>query len=953
MRASIETRLFGAQNPERVGRYRLEGRIGRGAMGTVFRAFDPALSRDVAIKVLSRVGAGATSESLVSSLLEEARALAKLNHPNVVAVHDVGTHDAQVFIAMEFIAGRTLRAWLSEKPVGPARTRRGLELLAQAGAGLAAAHELSIVHRDFKPDNALLGDDGRVRVVDFGLATGVFDGAHTSLETTEEVLGDGITTRQGLLVGTPAYMAPEQYLGADVGPAADQFALCVALYELVFGRRPYEATTFESMAFAVTNGTIEFPGEPRVSAGLLRLLRRGLSREPTDRYPSMRALLADLDRVRSRSRRVLRLALVGAGATVGAGAMWATGPGSVAVDCRTTAAAVDGVWTEAAAAKLRESFAATETPIAGREAERLVGALDAFAVRWGDARVQACEAFRVAAAQSERVHDLRVACLERGLDDVAVRLEVWTDANRAIVRRAAALSLSLPGVEDCARTDRLLAMPALPDDAAERQLYSEVLEQTARARSLNVAARYDEAQSILDALSPRVEAAKYPLTQASWYSTAAMVTSNAGAAQRFDEYSRKAFQLALRSGDDLTAALGAGKIANALHLAQDVDAALDWAQTALSLARRAGGSPVAEGNAWVTIATIKAEQLDTEASEEAFALALRLFEEAGNEVNYSRTLANRASIFVSQGDTEKAEALLRRALARAQAAFGPEHPDVAHERFNLAIVLLSQGKAEAAELEALEAERIWKASLGPDFHGLSRVYALLAEFHSKRGESDQAATILARALAVDVAARGEDGIATIQTRANYAAVLGQAGRNDEARVQLKLALSAGQRAFDDGSYELARHLAMLGTAAFDLGDDALARDLAQRSATSCDQVTKSSPLNLANLYAINLRTLYEVEAYEPARAAGERALSLMQSLSAPNYGAIASTRINLARVLMRLDLREEALAAGNLARQEMLDHGTLNTNDLSQVEAWLTKYDPSFEPGASKPGAAQ
>jgi len=944
MRASIEARLFGAEQPAQVGRYTLDGQIGRGAMGTVFRAFDPALSREVAIKVLSRVGAGATSDSLVSSLLEEARALAKLNHPNVVAVHDVGTHDEQVFIAMEYIAGQTLRAWLESTPAGPQRIKQGLQLVTQAGEGLAAAHELGIVHRDFKPDNALLGDDGRVRVVDFGLASGAFEAERTISDITEDDLHQGVTTHLGLLVGTPAYMAPEQYAGADVGPEADQYALCVVLYELLYGRRPHRAESFESLALAVCESDIEFPEAPGVSPGLRRLLRRGLARDAANRFASMPELLTELRRIQSRSRRALRAALVGGGALAGAGLMWAAGVGADTIDCRTAGAAVDEVWTDAAETRLRESFAATTAPIAEREAERLVGALDGFAARWVEARVEACEALHVEGTQSQAVHDLRVACLERGVGEVEAGLQVWTEANAAIVRRAAALSLSLPGVEDCARTDRLLAMPALPDDPGERELYAEVLRDTARARSLNTAARYDEAKAILEALRPRVDAAAYPLTRASWYATSSLIRANTGPAEVFDEHSRKAFQLALSSGDDVAAALGAGKIANARHLAEERDAAMDWAETALSLARRAGGSPVAEGNAWVTVAMVNAERQQTAASEEAFASALRSFEEAGAEVAIARTLSDHAALFFAQGDAPRAETRLREALQRATDTFGPEHPEVAHERFNLGMMLYAQGKAEAAEAEVREAGRIWTASLGPEYHGLSRVYTVLGQMHGQRNEVDEAANLLAKALAVDVAARGEDGPATIETRAAYVGALARANRTEEAQAQLQLSLASGQRAFQPNSFALVRHLATLGTAAFDMGDLTLARDLAQRSAAACDSVSDRDPLNIANTYAINLRTLYEVGAYEDADRAGQRALALMQGLESPNYRGIASTRINHARVLMRLGRRDEAIAAGRLARSEMLEHGTLNSNDLAQTEAWLEKYDAEFVP---------
>jgi RNA polymerase sigma factor (sigma-70 family) len=271
VRGLLMQRMFG-DAPHRIGRFTIVEQVGRGAMGTVHAAYDPELDRRVALKVLR------ASEHDHAWLAAEARAMAKLSHPNVAPVYEVGVHEGRVFIAMEFVRGRTLRAWAQDgRP-----WREVVAVYRQAGAGLAAAHEAGIIHRDFKPDNALLGDDGRVRVVDFGLARAaelVSTPSPTDSGSTPTVPGTSV-------VGTPAYMAPEQARGEAVDARADQFSFCVALYEALFGARPFEGTTRLDLLAAIERGQISAPpGDgrvpPWVRAVLLHRARaRGRGRSP-------------------------------------------------------------------------------------------------------------------------------------------------------------------------------------------------------------------------------------------------------------------------------------------------------------------------------------------------------------------------------------------------------------------------------------------------------------------------------------------------------------------------------------------------------------------------------------------------------------------------------------------------------------------------------------------------
>src|SRR5258708_23662444 len=231
-----------------LGRYIVLNKLGRGGMGVVYAAYDPELDRKVAVKLLrAEADTKSNARAAQARLLREAQAMARLSHPNVISVHDVGALRTQVFIAMEFVEGKTLTRWLKEKPLTP---REIVQTFLQAGKGLAAAHAAGLVHRDFKPDNVLIGNDGRIQLLDFGFARAVEDVVGYAPTLPPQVVASGLSTprqlearltRSGAFLGTPAYMAPEQLLRTTIDARADPFSFCVALYEALYGKRPLSA----------------------------------------------------------------------------------------------------------------------------------------------------------------------------------------------------------------------------------------------------------------------------------------------------------------------------------------------------------------------------------------------------------------------------------------------------------------------------------------------------------------------------------------------------------------------------------------------------------------------------------------------------------------------------------------------------------------------------------------
>ncbi|HTJ46317.1 MAG TPA: serine/threonine-protein kinase, partial [Kofleriaceae bacterium] len=427
---------------EQLGRYRVTRFLGAGGMGEVYEAHDPELGRAVAIKLLR-------ADSAPIRLWREAQALAQLQHPNVVAVYDVGVANGRMYLAMEYVEGTTLDA--------AARARRGwraiVALYAQAGEGLAAAHARSIVHRDFKPANVLVDRAGRVRVTDFGLArldSSESDAASAAAISADSVItvdaapGDADTievstpraaaldaplTHEGAVVGTPRYMAPEQRAGAVATARSDQYAFCVSLWEALFGATDAPARD-----------------APR---WLVRALERGRAEAATDRHGSMRALLAILVGTPVKRRRV---AIGGAAFLVVAGgavafAMVPRG-GGAGIECANAGVEIESAWTPSSRARIGDAFARAR-PYGADVAARVGGGLDAYAHAWRDARIDACRATHERGEQSAAMLDRRAACLDDGLYAVRALVPRLEAADGKTVDRAVDSIAALPEIAAC------------------------------------------------------------------------------------------------------------------------------------------------------------------------------------------------------------------------------------------------------------------------------------------------------------------------------------------------------------------------------------------------------------------------------------------------------------------------------------------------------------------------
>ncbi len=622
------------------GRYTVLGLVGGGAMSEVYAAYDPGLDRKVALKILHGRGGGADARSS-GRLLREAKAIARLRHPNVVVVHEAGTVADRVFLAMEYVEGQTLAAWLAERP----RTRQEiLDVFGAAGRGLGAAHAAGLVHRDFKPQNVMVGGDGAVRVMDFGLAREIAppdaavieSGAHSSEPAARSEQADLPLTRTGELVGTPLYMAPEQFARERTDARTDQFGFCVALYRALYGVHPFAGDKLGDLMAAVSAGHVQpAPAKTAVPPGLRRILLRGLSVDRALRWESMEALAAALSRDPARQRRRW-LTGVAMGAAVVAAFVAARRPGTAESLCRGGPARLAGVWEPAVEgenqsgrrAATRLAFLGTGVDGAADAWQRAARILDRYTADWLRMYSDSCAATHVRGEQSADVLDLRTACLHDRLGRVKALTDVFAAANATVIANAVSAASALPALDRCADVKLLRAVMPPPDSPAIRSRVEALRKDFARAAALNDSGQCIAAAEARRRLIADADAVGYQPLQAE--SLTASIRAGA-ACVGHDELvanGRQAVMLALASHHDEVAAEAA------IALAQmragrmgDVSRARDWIDIAGAIMTRMGNDhPILETWRLEALATVHVKEGNTREALATFELALRLME---------------------------------------------------------------------------------------------------------------------------------------------------------------------------------------------------------------------------------------------------------------------------------------------------------------------------------------
>lgn len=781
----------------RFGRYTVLEAVGAGSMGVVYAAYDGSLDRKVALKVLRQTRLGVTSEHRL--LFREARALARLSNDNVVQVFEVGEVAGREFVAMEFVAGETLGAWIARERPTPAAI---VDVLVAAARGLSAAHAAGLVHRDFKPDNVLLARDGarlQVKVADFGLAHGLVadpqppksggaasdgrvstDSGHVRAELT--TLGS-----RGALVGTPAYMAPEQAGGRAIDARADQYAFAVVLYEALSGERPHTAAELASLlaqksdpTFAIATSSLPLPARAR------RALQRSLSPDPDARFPSLDELVLELrPPAPPRSSRRAWVGLGGGVVLLSAVVAWSALRTERPDPCVAAAERARERFGPERKETIRAAFHATGLPYADDAWKQVEVRVDQQLEAWTEARTAVC-AERPREGESQ-LADLRTSCLQSNLLYTNAFLDTLDHANGEVVERAVLAAYELPSVSACDDYDALVNRGAPAPSSSIRARYDELEGALAHSSAASRAGDYAAAAEEASRVTQDAEAlGDKPLLGRSLLLAGSTQEQLGKFESARKDYERSAL-VALAGRDDVGALAAIAELVPILaYRFADAQAAEQWAKQGTALAERLGerGHPY-------DAALLKGRGIAAYARgdyqgakgfyEEALALLDRRGAGEGPEA---------ASIALKLAQTERyrgaydlADRAIDRALSLRIRLFGEKHPLVADVRTEMGVLFATSGRIDEAHRALEEALAVQVAALGPDHIEVAYTINRLANLELAWGQLDEALLKFRRVLAMGRAALGEHNPEVGMAHHNIAECLTRMGRLDEAEAE--------------------------------------------------------------------------------------------------------------------------------------------------------------------------
>lgn len=485
----------------KIGRFLTLRLLGTGATGAVYSAYDPELDRKIALKLITLRHGETTA---ITRVQREVQAMARVRHPNTLQIYDVGEHGSGVYIAMELIEGQTLRMWNEDRHTW----REVVEVFAQAGRGLQAAHDAGLVHRDFKPANVLLDETGHVHVADFGLARG-----GGGLDPVEEPVlrrshGSSLhseVTMAGGLIGTPAYMAPELFSGLPADTRSDQYAFAVALYEALYGARPFHLKDTEELREAVIAGVLPPPPvvDPPIPAWLRRAVVRGLEVDPERRFPSLREFIAAIDRDPGKTwrRRILLTGLVGLVALLATALLAPTNS-----PCDDMEAHLLGIWDDTRRQELNAAVGPS-TQLGPEVHAQIEGGLDGFARRWLTMRREACE-LSLSKRGEDVLSERRIACLDDRLARVRPMVDMLTQLDGAQVI-AAEVMTHIPSLDRCADAESMMEVSMLPDDPAIAAEVEDIRLTLAQAKADRMVGNRAVAKELIEQAIERATAVDY------------------------------------------------------------------------------------------------------------------------------------------------------------------------------------------------------------------------------------------------------------------------------------------------------------------------------------------------------------------------------------------------------------------------------------------------------------
>ncbi|MBL8972910.1 MAG: serine/threonine protein kinase [Myxococcales bacterium] len=934
--------------PARISRFTLLRPIGEGGMGVVFSAYDDELDRKVAIKLL-RPSSG---DSLGTARLQrEAQAMARLAHPNIVRVYEVGAIEGRIYLVMEMVQGDTLRAWLR---AGRRGWREVLAVLVQAGRGLAAAHAAGLVHRDFKPDNVIVAEDGFVRVLDFGLARAFTPGEGSTtqgerpLQVTASASGYSLggasdqLTQEGTLIGTPAYMSPEQFACAAIDAPSDQFSFCVVLYEGLYGRRPFKARggadLCEQIA-ALQAG--EAPRGGQVPARVRRIVLRGLAERPQDRWPSMAALLAALERDPWQRG---RLWLAGVGiAAAATGASYALIPRAATEPalCQDGAGELVGVWDEGRRAAVERGLLATGAAQASDVAARVLARLDAYAAQWVATYTASCAATQIRGEQSAHLMDLQMACLDGRRQELGLLAEALAGADAGMVEHAVAAALGLGAIDRCVDNATLQAAIPPPEDPALAAAVAELRTRLAKVRLAGSLGHFgDSVEMTRDVVREAARLGYRPLLAEALVREGDLL-DYAGDSLAAERSLADAFFLAGTLGDTDVQSEAAIALTFVVGVEQSRFAeGLLWDRHAEMLLARLGEPP---GR---TIARLSGrggllDRAGRYPEARATLLQAQALAEAklgASDVMVATVAHNLAAVMLAEGDLAGAAAAYDRALTIYTELLGPDSLSVAETVNNVGMVKLQEGDLEGAEAAFVRSLAGYERSVGGDHPRLGFPLVNLGAVALARRDFARAQAVLSRALGIAARAKGAGDPHVAEALTGGAELAAAQGRRGEARALAERALAIHAAAQTGEVPALIGPLCVLGEAA--LAEAAWGE--ARERFTRAVQVVEASygPEDVAMLTA--LRGLARVALGERRAREGlaplERAARIAASRPVPRE-RLAALQMTQAQVLWAVgEERARAVALAGAARDGYAAVGERTAADQAEVAAWLAAH---------------
>ncbi|MBI3182282.1 MAG: tetratricopeptide repeat protein [Myxococcales bacterium] len=883
------------------GRYVILDRIGAGGMGVVYAAYDPDLDRKIALKVLraDALGSSASDEHRVR-LLREAQAMAQLSHPNVVAVHDVGLLGGQVFVAMEFAEGLTLREWLARKPRS---WRQVLEVFLQAGQGLSAAHAAGLTHRDFKPENVVVGQRDRVRVMDFGLAHAASAPKEpTPLPSNGSSAMRRRITQPGTMLGTPAYMSLEQLLSKPTDPRSDQFSFCVALYEALYGERPFAGETAAALAVEIQEGRVRpEPKDSGVPRRIRELNLRGLRANPAERFRTIDALLIGLGR---RSSALQRRRILAGVSVLAAAAVASTylGLRSAATDsCAQMSRKLAGVWDAQVRRQAEKAFLATGLPYAGKAFAEVERALDAYTGAWVTLRVAACEAGRLQGTEriaSDEALGRRIVCLGRRLDEVRALTQLFTRADPEVVERAVPATLTLGNLSSCVATPPLA--PRAPDP-----------------RALGKA---EEIRGTLAAAKARLDSGKFA-------DAAALAKSALDSARQLPDRGLE------------------GEAHYLLGMASLKRGEARAAESSLSeavLAAKSAGQESVEARAYIDLVGVGAYLARYDQAREWGRHARAVIDRSGGDEELEAHLLNNLGVLAwAQGKHDEAIAQHQRALALREKLLGAEHPLVAKSLTNIGISLKAQGRYDEALSHYRRAEGIEERALSPEHPAVAETLNNIGNVLKEQGEHEVALEHMRRALAIKEKAYGPEHLSVAITLNNIGSALADSRRFEEALESYHRALAIKEKRVGPDHPSVAASLTNLGGVQREMGKPKDALELYERALAIKRRAQGPDHPDLAHELTGIGRCQLDLGRPWAALAPLERALAIRER-SATAAAQLGETRFALARALFeaRKD-PDRAQALARKAREDFAALGEQARDRLAEIESWLAKADAS------------